>query len=41
MVDISDITDTIKAMNKDLKLNPDYAESYDRAKFIGQLYFGS
>lgn len=41
MVDISDITDTIKAMNKDLKLNPDYADSYDRSKFIGQLYFGS
>lgn len=41
LVDLEDVKETMKAINEDLKFNPDYADSYDRAEAIGQLIFGS
>ena len=41
LVDITDVKETLKNINEDLKYNSDYKDSYDRAEFIGQLIFGS
>lgn len=41
LVNVSDVKETLKEINIDLKFNEDYQDSYDRAEYIGQLMFGS
>ena len=41
LVDVEDVKTLLNNINIDLKMDSDYTDSYDRAKFIGQLMFGS
>ena len=41
LVDVEDVKNTAKNINKDLKTIEGYESGYDRAEYIGQLLFGS